>query len=175
MQRDINRCNKAIAKKGNKEKPVRNVVNSCFRGGVHVMTEKISDKKASVSAAADNAGLQETDSKFLFLSIELPPVPLFKDSRHCGRRGVCHSTRPERWTVAQTWPWAKMATSQMMAASATVGVARAAVWWLRRRTSGLKQVPPLVQMPWRSSLRSGRIGLSMLQHLRRGSGRARRR
>lgn len=82
VQRDINKCNKAIAKKASGEKPVRNVINSCFRGGVHVMTEKISDKKASVSAAADNAGLEETDSKFLFLSIDLPPVPLFKDSQN---------------------------------------------------------------------------------------------
>lgn len=80
LQRDLHKANKGAAKKNGRKR--RNVVNDCFRGSVHVMTEKISDKKASVSAAAENAGLEETDSKFLFLSIDLPAVPLFKDSQN---------------------------------------------------------------------------------------------
>lgn len=92
LQRDINKANKKLSKrlaaeskaaKTTASKPkLRNIINECFRGDVHVMTEKLSDKKAAVSAAADNAGLEESSSNFLFLSLDLPQAPLYKDAQN---------------------------------------------------------------------------------------------
>ena len=96
LQRDMNKANKKLSKRlaaeskasaagGGKKagRPKqRNIVNECFRGEVHVMTEKLSDKKAAVSAAADNAGLEESSANFLFLSLDLPQAPLYKDAQN---------------------------------------------------------------------------------------------
>lgn len=97
LQRDMNKANKKLtkrlaaeakaAKAGTSKKKVdkpklRNIINECFRGDVHVMTEKLSDKKAAVSAAADNAGLEESSTNFLFLSLDLPQAPLYKDAQN---------------------------------------------------------------------------------------------
>lgn len=89
LQHDLNKANKKLAKRqkqGSAAAPVggkkpRNPVNDCFRGEVHVMTEHLSDKKAAVSAAADNAGLEESSAPFLFLSLDLPQAPLYKDAQ----------------------------------------------------------------------------------------------
>ena len=93
LQRDLNKANKKLTKRqkegtaaaavgGKKAPKLRNPVNDCFRGEVHVMTEKLSDKKAAVSAAADNAGLEEASAPFLFLSLDLPQAPLYKDAQN---------------------------------------------------------------------------------------------
>ena len=54
LQRDLHKANKKAAKKAKPgaKTPKGNVINSCFRGAVHVMTESISAKKSNVSAAA---------------------------------------------------------------------------------------------------------------------------
>lgn len=87
LDRDITKANKKAIKKAKAAgKPVspqfrRNIVQECFLGKVKVMTEKISEKRTAVSAAADNAGLTETDIKSLFLTLDLPQAPLYKDSQ----------------------------------------------------------------------------------------------
>ena len=61
--------------------PRQSVVQQAFQGQVKLNTELLSAKQAGVGSMSENEGLTEAHSNFMFLSLDLPPKPLYKNDQ----------------------------------------------------------------------------------------------